>query len=72
MSIAYLEPKQPGDIAPLADFNVERTTGFCLDINTKSVYVVKRPAMRHFSHAKTAVTSGYVRRLYDRRTRKLA
>jgi hypothetical protein len=41
MSIAYLDPKQPLDIAPLADRNVERITEHCLDVNAKGAYIVK-------------------------------
>ena len=41
MSIAYLDPKQPVDIAPLADRNVERNTEHCLDVNAKGAYIVK-------------------------------
>jgi hypothetical protein len=41
MSIAYLDPKQPVDIAPLADRNVERITEHCLDVNAKGAYIVK-------------------------------
>jgi hypothetical protein len=41
MSIAYLDPKQPIDIAPLADRNVERITEHCLDVNAKGAYIVK-------------------------------
>ena len=41
MAKHYLDPKQPLDIEPAAERNVERMTECCLDVNGKSSYLVK-------------------------------
>jgi hypothetical protein len=42
MNRQYLDPKQPLDIEPAADRNVERMTDCCLDIRPKSSYIFGR------------------------------
>ena len=41
MTQQYLDPKQPFDIEPAADRNVERMTECCLDVNGKAANIVK-------------------------------
>jgi hypothetical protein len=42
MNRQYLDPKQPLDIEPAADRNVERITDCCLDVRGKSSYLFGR------------------------------